>query len=608
MDLRYPELPPRYATNPKTGQEPDWDAAYTSAVNAWCDAAYEEAEYDRKGSQELKQIGKFIDYIEGRHWKGQGVSPTYKAKPTYEKVRENFEELVGQLTDIKPMIEVRCTNTDKAYQQAGPVINKSLRAWSLNSDFDLTLAQNIAWAILTTSYTKWQYNPDLANGQGDLEAIPLGPNDVWELKPKNKLQEALAVIKLEQQSMGWFRRNFPTRYQEVTPDARISSYMIEPGAPAHIPSMLWSNMSDGMKRTIGAKPELKVSAFPHAMHQEFWFHDWSTNSSNTEVTMGKGNWSYKVKPFGLLYPRGRIITRGGRKILSDNPNPYWHSQYPFSKLRLNVLPWSQFGNSDVRPWVGLNDILNQILAGAIQMIKRATNPGMFAPRTALSEEAWQSFDWSKPGERVAYSMSAGGKPEFAPAPMLPGYVITIYQFIERALDQMSGKAAGNAMLSKKQIPGADTIENIQMMRTTPLRMKGRNIETFLRDGGRLMVPNIVQWYSDDRRKAILGSQSGTTGADSDADPGTIVPAGTPPEEFIKSFDFFVQPGSLLQTDRVKKVQDALVLKKFGLISAAAIYRIIDDPSLDYDRIKKEIKQEAAENPAPPPKAKGASHK
>jgi hypothetical protein len=608
MDLKFPEVPARYGEDPKApGREPEWDSRYEAAVRQWTTAAYEEADLDRRSNEELKRLGQFIDYIEGQMWKGNRAS--YKSKPVNPKVGDNFWELHGLLTDIKPIMDVKSGNGDKAYVEAAAVINKGIRAWAYKNRYNARLALNVCWGILTSSFCKWQWNPDLAHEEGDLEAKVYGPKDVLLLKPDvdDPVQSSLCLIGERPVSLSWLKKKYPTRGHLAVADMKYSAYTTPTQAPAHVNSLLWDVMSPAVKYKIGGQPETKASSFPMALHQEFWFPDYQTNVSNVTVTMGKGNWKYEVKPMGRLYPRGRVITKAGGHVMEDQCNPYWHGQKPFTMLRLNVVPWSVYGSSDVKNWIHLQDIMNQILAGVLDMIKRAVNPGFFAPRNAFTETVWASIDFAKPGEKAAYSPNAAHEPKFAPAPNLPGYVMQAYQIVERALEQMSGKSAANQMMGKKQIPGSDGIEAIQMMRTTPVRVKSRNIEGFIEDGGNLMVPNMIQFYTEKRRMSMMG-RSGTTDADFDWDPGTIIPAGTPPQEFIRAFNYHVKPGSLLATEKRGKIMDALQLRKQGDLDRKTLFRIIDEEGLDVEEVEKNLKKEMQEKIAMMPQKGGKGKK
>lgn len=598
MDLRFPEVVARI------GENEAWSSSYEAAAREWTNAAYEEAELDRKGNEELKHLGKFIEYIEGQMWKGNRAS--YKSRPVNPKVGDNFWELHGLLTDIKPIMDVKSGNKDSKYQEAAEVINKGIRAWAFKNNYSGSLALSVCWAILTSSFCKWQWNKRLNHDKGDLEAVPLGPNDVLLLKPeiRDPVQSALCCIMERPVSLGWLKREFPTRGYLATADMKYSSYTTPTQAPPQISSLLWDVMNEGIKRKLGGQPVAKNSAFPMGVLQEFWFRDFTTNTSNSEIEMGKYNWKYKVKPGGLLYPRGRLICKAGGHVMADEPNPYWHGRYPFTMLRLNVVPWSVFGSSDVKNWIHLQDILNQILAGVIDMIKRAINPGFYAPRNAFSPTTWETLQFDQPGVKAAYSPNIAHEPKFVAAPVLPGYVMQTYQMIERAMETMSGKAAGNQMMGKKQIPGADGIEAIQSMRTTPVRGKSRNIETFIEAGGNLMVPNMIQFYDEPRRMSMMG-RAGSTAADFDWDPGNMIPAGTKPEEFIRAFNYHVKPGSLLATEKRGKIADAMGLRRQGDLSRRTLYAIIDEEGLDVDQEEKYLKKEVQDKIAlMPPKGKG----
>ena len=602
-NLQFPEVSPRFGLDPKTSTEPGWNAEYEIAVRNWCNAAYEEAELDRKGDEEIQKIGTYIDYLEGRMW--QGKRPSYKSKPVVPKVRDNYEELLGLLTDIKPIMAVKTSNPDTAFVEAAKIVNKGIRSWAMSSGFESRLAMNVAWGMLTSSYCKWQWNPVLAHGEGDLESKPLGPKDLMLLKPDSvdPIQSSVCVILDRPVDYQWVKRRFPTRGFLARPDADYSTYSTPTQAPPQVNSMLWDILSDGMKRKLGSENRAKTSAFPMCKYREFWFRDWSTNTSNVPVTMGKNSWSYVVQPGKPLYPRGRVIVQAGGAVMDDVASPYFHGKYPFTMLRLNAVPWKAMGLSEIKSWMGLNDILNQILAGIIDMIKRAVNPGFFAPRNAFTDDVWQGLDFSKPGERAAYSPSAAHEPKFAPAPVLPGYVMQAYSIIEKQLEQMSGKSGANQLMGKKQVPGQDAIEALSFMRTTPVRLKSRNIEGFLESGGNLQVSNMIQFYTQKRRMTLMG-KAGSASADFDWDPGTMIPAGMPPEEYLRAFRYHIKPGSLLKSERQGQLAIAQALRKGRDIDRQTMYEIIGDDDLDYplieQRLKKEMQEMAAMGGGPKP--------
>lgn len=582
-----------------------YSSAYEESVVRWTNAAFDEAEYDQQQVEELSLVQTYIDYLEGKQW--TTARPASKARPVNNRMVRLYWELIGQLTDIRPVIEIRSTDpeADLATKRACEVLNSGLRGWSLDTDFDLKLAKCIAYAVLTTSFAKFQWNPFLNFGQGDIEMVPLGPDSVLPLKSKGDLDSAEAIIFKDIWSLRQFRAVYPAMGSLVQPDDRFSNYQIAPQAPPSVPPMVFKLMSDGMKRQLTGGMRSAQSAVPMAQMREFWLKDETRNESKSNVQIGKPgmNWSYIVKPGQKLYPRGRLIVMGGNVILWDGPNPYWHGKPPFAMLRLNIVPWQLYGLSDMRSQVPLQDIINNILAGVLDCVKKAVNPAFFAPKNAFSPEVWQTLDFSLPNARAAYSQQSAHEPKFVPPPVLPGFVLALMTSVEREMDQTSTGAIASEAARKKQVPSSDGIEQLKAEKQTPVRLKGRNIESFLRVGGQMMVSNMIQFWSAKRRLQVLGTK-GMTFEDFDWDPGTMVPAGMSGEQFVQRFKFYIQPGSLLSIKRVEEKMEVLMLRKMQAIDLKTMYKKLGG-DYNVEEIEKNLLEERKALAASGPPPKGA---
>jgi hypothetical protein len=503
---------------------------------------------------------------------------------------------------MRPVTEVKSLNRDFDHQTK--IINKLQRSWWLTTDADLNMALIIIYGLLCTGYGKLDWNANLRNGEGDFELVPLGPTDVLPLGAKYSLETASCVIFQSVMPLHWFRQKYPIRGALVKPDATYSRYDVPQTRPAHIAPMLYDMLSPQMKRIVGQPTDIGTSAFPKALYREFWFKDYRLNTSNQKVLLGPAseNWGYWVEPGKELYPRGRLIVMGGDVILYDGPNPYWHAKPPFAALRLNVVPWQWQGLSEMKPLVAMQDIINNILAGVMDMVKKAVNPVLVAPKNALSENVWSTLDLSMPGARVAFSPISPHRPEFAPTPALQPFVLQVMQLLDKSMERSSGIGAISDMLKKKQVPAGDTMDQIRQTQQTPIRLKGRNIEVFLRQIGSMSIPNIFQFYSKKRRISVLG-EAGTVPEDFDYDPDTMVPGGQKPEDHMRNFVFEIQAGSLLSAQRVEKALLYMNLNARNKISTKSLYNALE-LDLDYDVEIARIKQEMAEFPPPPPQKKG----
>jgi hypothetical protein len=601
----FPELPA--SASQRTAEA---ESQADAAIRLWCEAAYEEAEADQKSSEELKMVDRYVEYLQGIQW--PTARPSYRAKPIDNKMFGLFLELLGLLTDIRPISEVTSVSRDKQFMDQEDAINKRMKAWWVGNNIESTFAMGVVYAILTSSFLKLEWDPRARPmGRGEVCLRPLSPTSVLPLKAGNTLQSAEALIYADWKPVGWVKAKYPGKAHLVRPDMGVSQYSVDSGPPGNVTPQLFNLLTPAFKRLMTKdKARVGISAYPECRYREFWIKDYTVNTSNQTVTMGDvaNPWrtSYQVKPMELLYPRGRLIVMAGREVVEDCPNPYWHGQFPFSLLRLNAVPWQLYGMSDLRSWADLQDIINTILAGVIDMIKKAVNPPFFAPKTAFSDQVWNSIDFSMPGARAAYNAVSPQGPQMFKTGELPGYVLPVMQHVTREMDQRSGIASVGEAVRKKQVPGGDTLDQIRQSQQGPIRYKGRNIETCISELGQQMVPNIFQFYNRDERVRVPMPPGAPTQM-MDWNGGSMIPEKMQPAEYIKNFEFSVIEGSLLGIERFEQATNLMKLYLGHVISRKTLCEKLDklgyihiDPDEEEKRLVHEMQTGTA---AAPPKGK-----
>lgn len=582
---------------------PDANNSYWKKIADWTEGVYEEAMRDFEGQDEYKSVSRQIDYIRGKQW--PAGRPKYKSKPINNKVVRYYEELVGLLTDIRPITSVRVSSgngQDQSLLRQARIYNDCIQSMWYNSRVEVTLAFTIMYALLSTGYVKMEWNPRLRNGAGDFEFIPLGVENVLPVKAKSTdVQTAECLIYQAVQPLSFFRRKFPLRGTLVRADEDYSRQSGPLLSPRNMSPLLFQNMPPQIQRVIGTPQQGASSQFPMALYREYWFRDDTVNASDADVMMGDQtkNWGYLVKPGAPLYPRGRLIVKGGRTVLYDGPNPWWHGNYPFGCLRLMPVPWQFPGQSTVAPWLPMQDIINNVGAGILDMIKKAVNPVLMAPHNALSSESWKQFDPAMPGGKLGYNPLAREKPGFANPPALPPFVLSYMQKIDRDWAEQSGMAIVSQMVAKKQVPGGDTFDQVRNAQNTPIRLKGRYIEMLLEDMGRLLLPSIPQMYSAGRR-IMMGGLSWATSADFDLDAGSMIPsewtaAGKRPEDYMRQFEFSIHPNSLLKLNGSDEITALAQLRKNGDVDRKTLIEALNrylSLGLDPDAIQQNLIAEA----------------
>lgn len=580
---------------------------YTQTMRKWLLGAHDEAEFDTKQDHDVRKAQAYISYIIGNQWPSK--RPSYRSSPVDNRVWGLVWELVALLTDLRPVGLVKSTWPDE-FLDSESMLNKATRAWWLESHSDQALALAIVYAILGTGFGKLQWNPALRNGSGDFELVPIGPLNCLCLKPENTdIQSSQAVIYEQVWPLSKFREKFGSRGAMVRADASLSRYMIPGKAPSSMSPTQFAALAPQMQRLVGTPERYVSSTYPRSRYREFWFKDCTLNTSGRKVLIGEPgtNWSYWVRPGQPLYPRGRMVALGGdgstAVIMRDGPNPYWHGSYPFDALRLNIVPWQFFGLSDLRPLIPLQDIVNNILAGVLDMVKKAVNPLFVAPRNALSEAGWDALDTSKPGAKVGLNPLASQAPTFTNPPNLPAWVMTTMMLAGREMDRSSGISAVSEAVQKRQIPSGDTLEQIKEVQQTPIRLKGRNIETFLERIGRMNISNIFQFYSEKRRMFLSGKPNGNPDESLQTFdwPGSAQaapklksanePISQDAAEYARQFIYVIHPDSLLSINQVEKSLTMMRLRMMGDISRRKLYETLD-LGINVDEVEEELKQEA----------------
>lgn len=558
--------------------------AYYGKLGAWCDSAFEEARANQEDVPELKEMSRSIDYLLGMQW--SEAMPSFRARPVSNEVLMMYWETIGLLTDLKPFFNVKDIGGDGQYSKIESILNKLARGWGATARFERTLASATMYGMLTTAPAKIYWNPFARGSSGDpsdgdisFEALPaksllrlgISEDTPWDI------QDDECVIYRRTRTLDWIKRAYPKMGVLVRPDEARSRYSADAGAPLQVMPQLFQNLSPAAKRMVGGNDKTQNdSVYPRAEVREFWKKDDSINESPNKVMMGpKGAaWSYVVDPGKKLYPRGRLIIQANRVILYDEPNPYWHRKYPFALLGLYAVPWQQYAMSVMSPWLKQQDILNQLLAGIIQTVKKAVSPPLIAPKSAIHPESMRMIDSAKPGLKITYSQNSPTPPIWGQPPNLPGYVLQTYGMVKGDMKQSSGSAAADAAAGKKQVPGGDTLDKLTFAKNTPIRMMGRNMEGFVDEVGGQWVANALQFYDAAQRMELLGDQ-GLTKEDTEDVAGSLIPEGINSEAFVRRFRFKCDKGTLLNVQRQDRQVMAFALRKGKDLSRNKLFDVLD---------------------------------
>lgn len=569
----------------------------------------------------FKDIDRSIAFIQGEQH--AGLKHKDLSNININLVGKVVSDNVASLTDIKPFFSYRSAN--KTFKDQAVILNLLAQSWWMNNFIDLKIAGAVQLAVAAgCSYLQFVWNPELQGGKGDLDVIPRDCRDVIPIRPTSSLsvQDSLGVIVRSDETTSFLKGKYPHLAAGIRPDKDLAFSTGRTITPSGVIDRFVTPIIARFKKARRGGP-IRV---PGKEVFTVYVKDDALNHSGKTVAMGfdhKGkrrNWSYLVEPDEPLYPRGRTIILSEDMVFYDGPNVWLFDQFPLVKLYMDmsfVYPDSYFSKAVTADLIPLNDLVNEIVQGIVDNIRKELRPNIIADARAISREKLRAFDTRRGGQILRVRPVGGKALEFIGGTELKGYVFDTLQFAIDKIEGLSGSKDLSALTRLKQMPAKDTIESIIQSMSPQLRMRGRLIEFAIRELANMVKFGFFQWYNAPRRMAILGAD-GLTLEDFDFDPGSLVPDGfgfitdasgnkTKFDDFAglpkigraikhaSNFTFYVTPNSMLELQLISKKAEAILLRKMGEIdheTFLTIMEVANIPQIDRN-LTSEIDQKIA---------------
>lgn len=497
-------------------------------VLGWITEAVQEGDLLNRDDPAFEHADKGMRYIIGDQ-KGDAAPLAYVPFAVINKSRKSTQAHVSALTDVKPVFGYKAMNPLFAFH--ADLLNKLTIAWWMEVMADLTLADTIKYALAGgTGDLCVEWNPGGGYGMGDHQIIAKDFRDTLPIRPSSDPSPQLwqGVIFREVHSINAMR----TKYREYESSFRAAPDTLLTTIMSRFRKVVARIQSPGGDTLSGlaAVPQARAVRPGDVVLYRCYLNDLSRNLTNKPIPMGDptANWSYVVEPGDLLYPQKRLIVCTPELVLYDGPNTYWHSMYPFARLKLWSVPWCFLGLSLLHDTIPIQDAINDSLKDLRLGIKQWTNPDTQYDKNATSRAFQQAFDPQRPGKKIGLNlMGAPSREPYkkmdGPNPQVLALLLEVYRQLCTEHDEQTGVANLQSILQLRQMPGAETIQKYYEAMTPELRQEGRNVEAFLRDVAQMHKFNIFQFQTSTRRKNILGDAAMAM-EDFDFDPDTLVPS------------------------------------------------------------------------------------
>jgi hypothetical protein len=515
-------------------------------------------------------------------------------------------DLTAMCTDVKPFWEYRTRNN--RFKKHCEILGNLSEHWWLNRLIDLKFADVVRYSLIAGSGYAHQY---FNTNTQDIDISAEDPRDIIPIRPPStsfSLQECTGVIQRVQRTVNYVRARYPHKAHLIVPD-RDGSVVAQSIQNSRIANLFDTYGSPFRERLFNEKPAKELPRIPSVDLYTAYITDDSRNESSQPRFMGDwangkplNNWSYKVEPGDLLYPRKRCIVFTSTTILYDGPSIYWHGLFPFTKLTLDPWPWSWLGKGIVWDIIPLQKSIDGIMRVLDDHLEQVARPAVIADKHTVAQSTLNKIDTRKAGLKIRQNMLTGKGIQIAPPPQLPTDVMNILNYYEEKLYQIPGVRDLSSMMKLNQMPAPETIERIQEAMTPSVRLRSRIIEVFMREFAFMVASNFAQFYPLSLRLAILGD-NGATEDDFDTDPGSFIPAwmgddyssegiiktealarGPLPrcdraKQFFNQVSYHIAPSSLLNASEIETQLKYLQLSRAGLIDHWTLLDVLNVPNV-----------------------------
>lgn len=578
-----------------TGNQGEDRQKYLSGLEHWRESAKEEAYKTADLNPEKEAAARYMRALGGEYWDRRRAK--YKSKVFDNRLNNSRITDLSLLTQTRPTIDIS-TKID-AYKGEADIVSKVIRSEWLTRDMDAEFIRvNDITKLNGTGF--WKIG---AASPGMMQAISCGPDSVFPIQPGFHLQNSTAILYKTWKALSYFRNKFP--YGCAGIEKELSD--VEQGAggaaqftrPKEYPEYTWERLSPAMRRSVGIRigsGDIGTSVFKSLEMQEYYVDDPQVNESKNKVLMRHPylpltlyNWWYWVNPGERLYPRKRLLVFAGRRLMYDGPAPFWHGLFPFATLRLNPVPWSFWGLSKYRDLLPLNEGMNEIIAGILDMVRRALNPTVVTKAGAVPQATWREFYPDMPGARLYMLPNSNPQTDvrYIAPPEIPAWVMQAHQYLSMEFDRLAGIVDPGALGKKKQVPGGDTIEQMREMLNTPTQLESRYGELFLRNVGVQAMSNVFQYFELPMRLRLLG-KDGISLEDFNYEGPNLIPDHVTREDHWKNFSMMITPGSLLGSSRDREKQTAINMAAKGLLPLQYLWSVLE---LNPKQLMEMLKQE-----------------
>ena len=532
-------------------------------------------------------------------------SANYRSRLNTNRLKRNIREVVSVLSRLRPFWGYQTDNT--AYESEAAEMNRVTRSWYMSTFADRAVKEALQYAAATgRGWLHPIYRRDMAGtGKGDIELLTFGAPSVLptQLPSNGDWQKAYAVTILDEWPIYMAHGMFPEYQDRLVPSS--SKFWYQNDAVRYAAQGNWwqrAFRATAGKRNEPGLPELLIPI------RKTYVIDLTLNTTDKPIPMGEpgSSWFYQVPYIGQdipaghddhgnqltrkanendarLYPYRRLIMSSDKVKLYDGPAFDWHGMFPGVSFCPDSWPWEPLGFSLVHDGFDINESLKEIDRGVMDIVRARLNPSMAFDSNAVAMKEMRRFDPFQPNARYSYDGTATDAPPARPALpeeylRIPPELLTARQVYQDGLDSQLCINDVAALAKARTIGAVDQIEKIMEMQGPIITDMSRSMEPPMRDLGKMVQYDILQYYTTTRIMQEIGVNNMPMKT-FDFDPASIVPSHLPNEDrskpssadkikrarnFADNLQFMIEPNSLHEIQQMEYKLGLVQLIKAGV--------------------------------------------
>lgn len=560
------ERPTEYQNQSRSTQNMETQSEEAESKAKWVFQRYKEAKGFKKNYD--GNWDRYYKLYMGQHW--QTNRPEWKSAPVINFIFSVIETIIPIMTDSNPTI----TAVPRMPDDAGiaEVISNILKKVWADNRMQLKLPTIVKNTLkYGTGFCKVWWNPELANGLGDVAISVVDPRHVYPSPGAIEIDDAEYIIYAANVPISLIERMFPENKDTIPPgvwDDELTVHKFANGDRGNAPALI------GPIATTDGSTSSWPATFPSGQ---------SSIDRNKMATLIE-LWDRDENG------RAHVTIMANGILLRDSETPFRHNKFPFVKFIDYTIPSCFWGMGDIQQLEPLQDFINKRRGQTQDILRITSNPPLIVDSdSGVNPKAITT----RPG--IMIFKSRGSEVKWLQPPQIPSALFEVQELDKKDFDAISGVYDVTQGKRPTGIEAASAITELQEAAQTRIRFKTRNMESSLEQLGELAVSLIQEFYTEERTIRLVGTQQNkpqfvTVNEEVMDENGSVSRIN---DVSVGEFDIEIGVGSTMPVNKARRYTEMMEMYQAGIVDGQAVLENSTLSPEEQNRITMRMQQQQA---------------